>query len=93
MVTHWDDVKRRDVELGEPRGTWPRLGRAAEAAAVGANRIDAAPGGRSTPVHARTVEEELSRQDGRPPRWRRVAPRGLGVRFRVEAVEYRDGEA
>jgi uncharacterized cupin superfamily protein len=74
MVTHWDDVRGREVELGELQGRWRRLGRAAGSVAVAANRIDLPPGGRSTPVHSHTVEEELffvlkgsglSWQDGR----------------------------
>jgi uncharacterized cupin superfamily protein len=59
MVIHWDDVEGVTTAVGELRGTWRRLGRAAGAIGVGANRIDLPPGGRSTPVHSHTAEEEL----------------------------------
>jgi uncharacterized cupin superfamily protein len=74
MLAHWDDVEGVTTDIGELRGTWRRLGRAAGAVGVGANRIDLPPGGRSTPVHMHTAEEELfyvlsgdglSWQDGR----------------------------
>jgi uncharacterized cupin superfamily protein len=74
MVIHWDDVDGVTTNVGELRGTWRRLGRAAGATGVGANRIDLPPRGRSTPVHTHTGEEEifyvlggagLSWQDGR----------------------------
>ena len=74
MVIHWDDVDGVTTNVGELRGTWRRLGRAAGATGVGANRIDLPPRGRSTPVHMHTGEEELfyvlggsglSWQDGR----------------------------
>src|SRR5512132_3046001 len=45
MLVHWDDVEGRTIDLGELRGTWRRLGRAAGAVGVGANRIDLPPGG------------------------------------------------
>jgi uncharacterized cupin superfamily protein len=59
MVTHWDDVEGRVTDVGELRGTWRRLGPAAGAQGIGANRIDLPAGGRSTPVHTHTAEEEL----------------------------------
>jgi uncharacterized cupin superfamily protein len=74
MVIHWDEVEPTTTDLGELRGTWRRLARAAGAIGIGANRIDLPPGGRSTPVHTHTGEEEmffvlggagLSWQDGR----------------------------
>ncbi|HKE80555.1 MAG TPA: cupin domain-containing protein [Solirubrobacteraceae bacterium] len=74
MVIHWDDVDGVTTNVGELRGTWRRLGRAAGATGVGANRIDLPPHARSTPVHTHTGEEEifyvlggsgLSWQDGR----------------------------
>jgi uncharacterized cupin superfamily protein len=74
MLAHWDEVEGRTTDLGELRGTWRRLARAAGAVGVGANRIDLPPGGRSTPAHTHTGEEEIffvlggegrSWQDGR----------------------------
>src|SRR6266536_3586693 len=74
MVIHWDEAEGTTTDVGELRGTWRRLGRAAGAIGVGANRIDLPPGGRSTPVHTHTAEEEIfyvlggsgmSWQDGR----------------------------
>jgi uncharacterized cupin superfamily protein len=74
MVTHWDDVEGRVTDVGELQGTWRRLARAAGSRGIGANRIDLRAGGRSTPVHTHTAEEELffvlegsglSWQDGR----------------------------
>ena len=59
MVTHWDEVEAVITDVGELRGTWRRLGRAAGTIGVGANRIDLPPGGRSTPVHTHTAEEEI----------------------------------
>src|SRR5512132_2419722 len=59
MVTHWDEVDGVITDVGELRGTWRRLGRAAGTIGVGANRIDLPPGGRSTPVHTHTAEEEI----------------------------------
>ena len=56
MVTHWDEVEGVITDVGELRGTWRRLGRAAGTIGVGANRIDLPPGGRSTPVHTHTAE-------------------------------------
>jgi len=74
MVIHWDEVDGTTTDVGELGGTWRRLGRAAGTIGVGANRVDLPPGGRSTPVHTHTAEEEifyvlggsgLSWQDGR----------------------------
>jgi uncharacterized cupin superfamily protein len=59
MVTHWDEVEGVITDVGDLRGTWRRLGRAAGTIGVGANRIDLPPGGRSTPVHTHTAEEEI----------------------------------
>jgi len=74
MVSHWDDVEAVDREFGDLRGTWRDLGGAAGSEAVGLQRVEVAPGARSTPVHVHGDEEEiffvlggsgLSWQDGR----------------------------
>jgi len=56
---NWDDVPGRQVEVGPIRGTWRDLGTAAGTRLVGLRRIQVAPGGRSTPAHTHSGEEEV----------------------------------
>jgi uncharacterized cupin superfamily protein len=72
-IVHWDSVEPFEVDVGPMRGTWFNLGSAAGSVNVGCRRVVVPPGGRTTPVHKHTVEEEffyvlagsgLSWQDG-----------------------------
>jgi uncharacterized cupin superfamily protein len=58
-IVHWDDVPARTRTVGDISGTWRALGRAAGMRNVGLNRIEVAPGCRSTAVHAHGAEEEI----------------------------------
>jgi uncharacterized cupin superfamily protein len=73
-VIGWDDVPAREVDLGPLRFRRRRLGAAAGAARAGLSLWELPPGGRSTPPHVHSDEEErcyvldgsgLSWQDGR----------------------------
>jgi uncharacterized cupin superfamily protein len=59
MVTHWDDIEPRVVDVGDLRARWRDLGRAAGSRRLGMRRCDIAPGGRSTPAHVHADEEEI----------------------------------
>ena len=72
-IVHWDSVEPFEVDFGPMRGTWANLGSAAGSVSVGCLRMIVPPGGRTTPVHKHTAEEEffyvlggsgLSWQDG-----------------------------
>jgi uncharacterized cupin superfamily protein len=55
MVSHWDEVRVRDMEIGEMRGRWRRFG----SPDLGVRRLQVAPGARSMPVHVHAETEEL----------------------------------
>jgi uncharacterized cupin superfamily protein len=59
VPVNWDDAPRRDVEVGPISGTWRDLGTAAGSRQVGLRRIEVRPGGRSTPAHTHSGEEEV----------------------------------
>jgi uncharacterized cupin superfamily protein len=59
MLAHWDDVETREVAVGEMRGTWRNLGHAVGSVRVGCRRVVVPPGGRTTPAHVHTGEEEM----------------------------------
>ena len=70
-IVHWDSVEPFEVDVGPMRGRWFNLGSAS--GSVGCRRMVVPPGGRTTPVHKHTAEEEffyvlsgsgLSWQDG-----------------------------
>ena len=72
-IAHWDDVEPLAVDFGPMRSTWFNLGKASRSVRVGCRRMEVPPGGRTTPVHRHTAEEEfffvlagsgLSWQDG-----------------------------
>jgi uncharacterized cupin superfamily protein len=56
---NWEDVPRREVEVGPIAGTWRDLGTAAGTSQVGLRRIQLRPGARSTPAHTHSGEEEV----------------------------------
>jgi uncharacterized cupin superfamily protein len=73
-ITHFDDARARDFEVGHIRGHWSLLGETAGSVGVGVRRIQVPAGGWSTPAHEHGAEEEifyvlagrgLSWQDGR----------------------------
>jgi uncharacterized cupin superfamily protein len=55
MVSHWDEVRVRDVEVGEVRGRWRRFG----SHELGLRRLEVPPGARSMPVHVHAETEEI----------------------------------
>jgi uncharacterized cupin superfamily protein len=59
VIAHFDDAKRREIELGHLRSTWSFLGEAAGSVDVGVRRIEVRPGGWSTPAHEHGREEEI----------------------------------
>ena len=72
-IVHWDSVEPFEVDVGPMRGAWFNLGSSAGSASVGCRRMIVPSGGRTTPVHKHTAEEEffyvlggsgLSWQDG-----------------------------
>ena len=58
-LAHWDDVEERRAAKGEMDAVWQMLGRAAETAGVGLNRVRVAPGKLPTPPHSHGASEEL----------------------------------
>src|SRR3954467_13652976 len=56
---HIDDVPEQRWQVGELDARRRRLGAAANAARLGVAIIDIAPGGRSTPPHSHTDEDEV----------------------------------
>ncbi|MDQ2910493.1 MAG: cupin domain-containing protein [Actinomycetota bacterium] len=73
-IAHWHEVEIHRRDLGNIRGAWQDLGRAAGSVYVGVRRITLAPGEIPTPEHVHPVEEEIfyvlegsgvSRQDGK----------------------------
>jgi len=56
---NWEDVPRREVEVGPIAGTWRELGTAAGTRQVGLRRMQVRPGMRSTPAHTHSGEEEV----------------------------------
>jgi uncharacterized cupin superfamily protein len=59
VIAHFDDARRREIDLGHLRSTWSFLGEAAGSVDVGVRRIDVQPGGWSTPAHEHGREEEI----------------------------------
>jgi uncharacterized cupin superfamily protein len=58
-ITHFDEVRRREIELGHLHAAWSFLGEAAGSVGVGARRIQVQSGGWSTPAHEHGREEEI----------------------------------
>jgi uncharacterized cupin superfamily protein len=59
VIAHFDDVRRREIDLGHLRSTWSFLGEAAGTVDVGVRRIEVQAGGWSTPAHEHGREEEI----------------------------------
>jgi uncharacterized cupin superfamily protein len=58
-LAHWDDVEGHRRAKGEMDAEWQLLGRAAETAGVGVNRVRVAPGKIPTPPHSHGASEEI----------------------------------
>lgn len=58
-VTHFDEARSHDWDMGHLRGRWTFLGEAAGAVGVGVRRIEVPVGGWSTPAHEHGREEEI----------------------------------
>ncbi len=58
-ITHFDEARARDWEVGHVRGHWTFLGEAAGSVRVGVRRIQVPAGGWSTPAHQHGAEEEI----------------------------------
>jgi uncharacterized cupin superfamily protein len=58
-ITHFDEARRREVEIGHLHATWSYLGEDAGCVGVGVRRIEVHPGGWSTPCHEHGREEEI----------------------------------
>jgi uncharacterized cupin superfamily protein len=58
-ITHFDEARSAQFELGHLRGHWTFLGRAAGSQAVGVTRIQVPAGGWSTPAHDHGQAEEI----------------------------------
>ena len=56
---NWGDVQGRRVTVGPIDATWRDLGTAAGTRRLGLRRIEIEPGGRSTPAHTHSGEEEI----------------------------------
>jgi uncharacterized cupin superfamily protein len=59
VIAHFDEARRREIDLGHLRSTWSLLGEAAGSVDVGVRRIEVQPGGWSTPAHEHGREEEI----------------------------------
>lgn len=59
VVIHWDDVEKREVDLGPIGARWTDLGGAAGTVTTGVRRIELEPGKRPTAAHMHTAEEEI----------------------------------
>lgn len=58
-ITHLDDARRHEIDLGHLRGAWTFLGEAAGSVTVGVRRIEVPAGGWSTPAHDHGLAEEI----------------------------------
>jgi uncharacterized cupin superfamily protein len=70
-VIHWDDVETEYDEAGTIGSTWTTLARAAGSRTVNMNRIQIAPGRRSTPLHTESDEEIFYVLGGSGLSWQR----------------------
>jgi uncharacterized cupin superfamily protein len=58
-LTHFDEAKRSEFEVGHIKGKWSYLGEEAGCRTVGVRRIRVPAGGWSTPAHEHGREEEI----------------------------------
>ena len=70
-VIHWDDVETQYAEAGTIGSTWTTLAQAAGSKTVNMNRIQIAPGRRSTPLHTESDEEIFYVLGGSGLSWQR----------------------
>jgi uncharacterized cupin superfamily protein len=58
-ITHFDEARSHEFDLGHLRGRWTLLGHAAGSVGVGVSRIQVPAGGWSTPAHQHGRGEEI----------------------------------
>jgi uncharacterized cupin superfamily protein len=58
-LTHFEEARRRDLQIGHLDATWSMLGEAAGCVGVGVRRIEVHQGGWSTPAHEHGRSEEI----------------------------------
>jgi uncharacterized cupin superfamily protein len=58
-ITHFEEARRRELQIGHLHATWSFLGEAAGCVTVGVRRIEVAQGGWSTPAHEHGRQEEI----------------------------------
>ena len=58
-LTHFDDARTFEYDLGHLRGRWTMLGESAGSRTVGVRRIQLPAGGWSTPAHEHGRSEEI----------------------------------
>jgi uncharacterized cupin superfamily protein len=88
-ITHFDEARTRDYEIGHLRGHWTFLGEAAGSVGVGVRRIQVPAGGWSTPAHEHGAEEEIFYVlDGEGLSWQRERTAAIG---RGDCIVYRAG--
>jgi uncharacterized cupin superfamily protein len=79
-ITHFQEARAREYELGHVRGRWTGLGEAAGCVGVGLRRIELPAGGWSTPAHEHCLEEEIFYVlGGRGLSWHRGATAEIGA--------------
>lgn len=79
-ITHFDQARAREYELGHVRGRWTGLGEAAGCVSVGLRRIELPASGWSTPAHEHGLEEEIFYVlSGRGLSWHRGATAEIGA--------------
>jgi uncharacterized cupin superfamily protein len=81
-VTHFDEARSREFDLGHLKGRWTFLGEAAGAVGAGVRRIQVPAGGWSTPAHEHGRQEEIF-----------YVLRGTGLSWQAgETAEIRTGD-
>jgi uncharacterized cupin superfamily protein len=58
-ITHFEEARAFEFDLGHLKGRWTMLGEAAGSVTVGVRRIELPAGGWSTPAHDHGAEEEI----------------------------------
>jgi uncharacterized cupin superfamily protein len=58
-ITHFEEARRRELQIGHLHATWSFLGEAAGCVGVGVRRLEIPVGGWSTPAHEHGREEEI----------------------------------
>jgi uncharacterized cupin superfamily protein len=81
-VIHWDDVETEYGEAGTIGSTWTTLAQAAGSRTVNMNRIQIAPGRRSTPLHSESDEEIFYVLEGSGLSWQRTGDEDMTFEVR-----------